>query len=107
MQSARQARSWQAGSGYLQLTVFPSAQMLHQPIRNLQEWKNLGRDLNYKPTDNRVRDRNLVNVAPPQLGEELPKVHRTLLIRSNLLGACEKPLKIRVVPNRIPDGINL
>src|SRR4029453_9525335 len=42
----------------------------HDPVRNLEEWKNLRRDLNYQPTDNRVRDGNLVDIPSFQLGEE-------------------------------------
>src|SRR6478609_6109034 len=42
----------------------------HNPIWNLEEWKNLRRDLDHKPADNRVRHGNLVNIAPLQLGEE-------------------------------------
>ena len=43
----------------------------HHPVRNFEKWKNLGRDLNQQPTDNCVSDRNLVNVAPLQLGKEI------------------------------------
>ena len=42
----------------------------HDPIWNLEEWKNLCRDLDYKPTDNRVGDGNLVDIPSFQLGEE-------------------------------------
>ena len=43
----------------------------HRPIRNFEERKNLRRDLNHQPADDRVRDRDLVNIAPLQLGEEI------------------------------------
>ena len=42
----------------------------HNPIRNVEKWKNLAGNLHQQPGDNAVRDRNLVNVAPLQLGEE-------------------------------------
>src|SRR6266704_2441873 len=34
------------------------------------------RDLHHEPADNRVSDGHFVNVAPPQLSEEFPRVHR-------------------------------
>jgi len=37
----------------------------------LQEQKNLHRDLHQRPADNGVRDRNFLNIAPLQLGEEV------------------------------------
>ena len=49
---------------------------LHHPIRNFKDWENLCRDLDEQPANDRVRDRNLVNVAPLQLGEEIVRVHR-------------------------------
>ncbi len=36
----------------------------HCPIRNFEKRKYLRSDLNQQPRDDRVRDRNLVNVAP-------------------------------------------
>src|SRR5947207_13462245 len=50
----------------------------HNPIWNLQERKNLRRDLDQKPADNRISHSNLVNVAPLQLGEEILRVHRII-----------------------------
>src|SRR6476620_9169786 len=47
----------------------------HNPIWNLEEWKNLRRDLDHKPADNPVCDGNLVNIAPLQLGEEVGGFH--------------------------------
>ena len=47
----------------------------HRPVRNFEEGKNLCRDLNQQPTNDRVRDRNLVNIAPLQLGEEVVGLH--------------------------------
>src|SRR5207248_7387546 len=43
----------------------------HDPVRNFQEREDLSCDLNREPTDNRIRDRDLVNVAPFQLGQEV------------------------------------
>ena len=47
----------------------------HCPIRNFEKRKDLGGNLNEQPTDDRVRDRDLVNVAPLQLGEEVVDLH--------------------------------
>src|SRR4029077_16756006 len=47
----------------------------HDPIWNLEEWKDLRRDLNYQPTDNRVRHGNLVDIPPLQLSEEVGGFH--------------------------------
>src|SRR5205814_10305330 len=45
------------------------------PIWNFEKWENLRRDLDQQPTNDRIRDRNLVNVAPLQLGEEGVDAH--------------------------------
>src|SRR5438132_8743007 len=45
------------------------------PIRNFKDWENLCRDLDQQPTNYRVRDGNLVNIAPLQLGKEVTRVH--------------------------------
>src|SRR6266478_10130907 len=42
----------------------------HGPIRNFEERKNLTRDLHEQPRNDCVGDRNFVNVASLQLGEE-------------------------------------
>src|SRR6266511_3095207 len=47
----------------------------HRPVRNFKERKNLGRDLNEQPRNNCVRDGDLVNIAPLQLGEEIALAH--------------------------------
>ena len=44
---------------------------LHGPIRNFKDWKNLCRDLDQQPADDRICYRYLVNVAPLQLSEKL------------------------------------
>src|SRR6266480_7619916 len=41
----------------------------------MQRRDNRRRDLYDQPTDHRVSDRDLVNVAPLQLGEEASRVH--------------------------------
>ena len=51
----------------------------HGPIRNFKERKNLTRDLHQQPRDNCVGDRNLVDVAPLQLSEEVFRVHSARL----------------------------
>ena len=40
------------------------------PVWNLKKWKNLRRYLQEQPCDDRVGDRDFVNVAPLQFGEE-------------------------------------
>ena len=47
----------------------------HDPIWNLQKWKDLSRNLNQEPSNNRVCDRHLVNVASLQLGKEIAIGH--------------------------------
>src|SRR5439155_7520570 len=47
----------------------------HDPVWNLQKWENPRGNLNHEPADNRVRDGNLVNVAPLQLPEETLRIH--------------------------------
>ena len=43
----------------------------HDPIWDLQERENLGGNLNQEPADNRIGDRNFINVAPLELGEKI------------------------------------
>src|SRR5207248_6873945 len=45
------------------------------PIWNFEKWKNLSGDLNQQPSDDGICDRDLVNVAPLQLGKEVTRVH--------------------------------
>jgi len=42
----------------------------HGPIWNFEKWKNLRGNLNQKPADDCVRDRDFVNVAPLEFGEK-------------------------------------
>src|SRR5438105_5099684 len=48
---------------------------LHHPRRRFEGWEQDRRCLNQEPGDNRVRDRNLVNIAPLQFGEEIVVSH--------------------------------
>ena len=47
----------------------------HCPIRNFEKREDLGGNLNEQPTDDGVRDRDFVNVAPLQLSEEVALAH--------------------------------
>src|SRR6266487_3803184 len=49
------------------------------PIRNLEERENLRRYLHQQPRDDCIGDRNFVNIAPPQFGEEVFRVHSARL----------------------------
>ena len=51
----------------------------HRPIRNFEEWKNLRRDLNQQPAYDGVCNRDLVNIAPLQFGENRRFVTHRLL----------------------------
>ena len=45
------------------------------PVRNVEHRKNLREALGKRPTGDRVRDPNLVNVAPLQFGKEVVDLH--------------------------------
>jgi hypothetical protein len=47
----------------------------NDPIRNLEEWKNLRGDLDQKLGDNPVRNCDPVNVTPLQFAEKVVRVH--------------------------------
>src|SRR4029077_14120407 len=52
----------------------------HGPVWNFEKWKNLCGNLNQKPADDRVRDRDFVNVAPLEFGEKrVPLAHGVVL----------------------------
>ncbi len=51
-----------------------------------------------------VRDRDSVDIAPLQLGEEVARVH--LLARSDEFLTCQQFLEARIVADRVPDGID-
>src|SRR6266566_7799505 len=48
----------------------------HNPVRNFQERKDLGRNLDKQPANDRIRDCDLVNVATLQFTEKGLRVHR-------------------------------
>src|SRR5205814_6571719 len=47
----------------------------HHPWRRVESREENRRRLKQEPRDNRVRHRNLVNIAPLQLGEEIVDLH--------------------------------
>ncbi len=47
----------------------------HNPIRNLEKWKNLAGNLHQQPGNDAVRNRNLVNIAPLQFGKKVALAH--------------------------------
>src|SRR5205085_1116019 len=47
----------------------------NDPVRNVEDWKNLRDSLRERPAGDNVSDRDLVNIAPLQLGEKIPAVH--------------------------------
>ena len=75
----------------------------HDPIWNLEEWKDLRRDLNYQPTDNRVRDGNLVDIPSFQLGEE-----RTLFRSSRCweIHFCEQRFVAWIIAQAAQERVN-
>ena len=54
----------------------------------------------------RPGDRNFVNIAPLQLGEEVARVHLTCLLWSNMLCSSKQFLEARIAANRVPDRID-
>ena len=77
-------------------------QQTHNPVRDFQERKYLRRNLSYQPADHGVRDRDLVNVAPLQLGEEdAPRSFRTRR------GLGQQFLEPRIFADRVPHRIVL
>src|SRR6266705_3498429 len=61
---------------------------------------------NFKQPRDR-RDCNFVNVAPLQLAEEFAHVHGKLLVNSFRLGFEKEVLKTGIIPDWIPDRIDL
>src|SRR5437588_7207318 len=47
----------------------------NDPVWNVEDWKNLRDSLRERPAGHNVSDRDLVNIAPLQLGEKIPAVH--------------------------------
>jgi hypothetical protein len=79
----------------------------HGPVPNFKEWKDLRRYLHQQPCDDCVGDRNFVNVAPLQLGEEFLWVHGKLLVNGFRLGFGKEFLKTWIVADRVPDRVDL
>ncbi len=59
------------------------------------------------PADDCVGNRNLVNVPPLQLGEEVFQVHGKLFVNGFRLGFGNEFLKTWIIPDWVPDGIDL
>ena len=60
-------------------------------IWNVEERKNLCRELSEEPGDDSVSDRRAVDIAPLQLGEEIPWIHGDYLpgpINSEPVSSC-------------------
>src|SRR5207237_9323273 len=51
---------------------------LHHPFRRMKGRQHGRTNLDHKPADDGVRNRNLVNVAPLQLGKEVIDLHGSL-----------------------------
>src|SRR5207247_8357564 len=51
----------------------------NDPVRNVEDRKNLRDALREGPTRDDIRDRNLVNVAPLQLGKEVDRLASPLV----------------------------
>lgn len=51
----------------------------HGPARDLENRKGGRRNLDEKPADGRIRNRNLVNFATLQLRKETPRIHGLLV----------------------------
>ncbi len=47
----------------------------HSPVRHFKKREDLCRDLNEQPRGHYVSARDLVNIAPLQLGKEIAQVH--------------------------------
>src|SRR5205085_6843723 len=47
----------------------------NDPVRNVEDWKNLRDSLRERPAGDNVSDRDLVNIAPLQLGEKTVDLH--------------------------------
>jgi hypothetical protein len=63
------------------------------PIRNLKKWKDLRRDLEQQPADDRISGRDFVNVAPPRFEEE---VVGNLFFRLRRKDALDQSLEPRI-----------
>src|SRR5438094_6115406 len=59
----------------------------HDPVRDLQERKDLSCDLNREPPNDHVGDRHLVDVAAFQFGEEVALIHFAVWRPTTLVGS--------------------
>src|SRR5207249_6077864 len=57
------------------------------PSWDLEKWKDLRGHLNQQPGDDRVRDRDFVNVSPPQFPEEFLQIHRGTYLAASFGGS--------------------
>src|SRR6266487_2365388 len=57
--------------------------------------------------DNRVSNRNFVNIAPLQLSQRFLRVHGKLFVNGFRLRFGNEFLKAWVIADRIPDGVDL
>ena len=57
----------------------------NDPVWDFEKWKNLGGNLNQQPADDRVRDRDLVDIAPLQFGKGCPSSQQRVRIRRSLM----------------------
>ena len=71
-------------------------------IRKMKSGHHRRRDLHDQPADNGVSDRNFVNIAPLELGEETCEVHRLLFVDGFWFWAGEDLLEARVLAQRVP-----
>src|SRR5437879_13922409 len=53
----------------------------HGPIWNFEEWKHLCRDLDQQPANYGISHRNLIDVAPLHLGEEIVAINKAEMIK--------------------------
>jgi hypothetical protein len=51
------------------------------PVWNIEHGKNLGNSLGKRPARDDVRNGDLVNIAPLQLGEKITHIHFTAMAR--------------------------
>jgi len=62
---------------------------LHRPLRRIERGKKNRCRLNREPRHDGVGDRDLIHVAPFQLGKEVMQVQSELLARSGLIVGVE------------------
>ena len=69
----------------------------NDPIRDLEEWKDLRRYLDEEPTDHRICDGDFVNIASLQFREKNLQIQRLVskasFIQGSLLGKYQRAVK--------------